>query len=390
MKSGLAAALAGYPWDALIPARQRAAAHPGGIVDLSIGTPVDDTPRPARDALAAAANSPGYPAVAGPTELREAIAGYLNRRWRAQVAPEAVLPTVGSKEFVAWLPVQLGLGAGDVVAIPSAAYPTYAAGTMIAGCQLAAADDPADLEERFPDQRPGLVWLNSPSNPTGEILSPTKLRSWVTWARERDVPVACDECYAEFGWDAAPQSILDPDISGGDHRGLLAVHSLSKIANLAGYRAGFVAGDPELIADLTMIRRHAGMIIAGPVQQAMTALLAEDDHIEEQRARYRHRRLVLRPALERAGFSIEHSQGSLYLWATRHSDCWEAVDQLADLGILAAPGAFYATGSDSFGALQQFVRIALTAPDERIEAAAARLSAGAPAPTSDTEQPAVR
>lgn len=379
MKSGLAAALAGYPWDALIPARERAAAHPGGLVDLSIGTPVDDTPQPAQDALAAAANSPGYPTVAGPDELRAAVAGYLNRRWRAGVDPAAVLPTVGSKEFVAWLPAQLGLGPDDLVVIPSAAYPTYAAGATIAGCRVAAADDPAELDERYPGERPGLVWLNSPSNPTGEILPPETLRSWVAWGRDQGVVVACDECYAEFGWDAEPQSILDPGISGGDHGGLLAVHSLSKIANLAGYRAGFVAGDPELIADLTMIRRHAGMIVPRPVQQAMIALLSDDDHIEQQRARYGRRRAVLRPALEEAGFTIEHSQGSLYLWATRHADCWDAVDQLAELGILAAPGAFYATGSDDSATLEQFVRVALTAPDERIDAAATRLSAQDPA-----------
>lgn len=399
MTSRLAATLAAYPWDALVPAKQRAAAHEDGIVDLSIGTPVDDTPRPAQEALVRAANSPGYPTVSGTAELSEAIAGYLNRRWGAEVATDAVLPTVGSKEFVAWLPTQLGLGASDLVVIPAAAYPTYAAGATIAGCPQIAADDPAELEERLQGGAPpGLVWLNTPSNPTGEILAQEKLRAWVDWARDRDVVLACDECYAEFGWEAQPSSILDRDVSGGDHRGLLAVHSLSKVANLAGYRAGFVAGDSALIADLTMIRRHAGMMIPAPVQQAMIALLSEDLHIEKQRNRYQHRRAILRPALERAGFDIEHSQGSLYLWATRHTDGWEAVDWLADRGILVAPGSFYAfagdhtdvagssgspgecAGSASASAtgsteLGRFVRVALTAPDERIEAAAARLTA---------------
>jgi succinyldiaminopimelate transaminase len=385
----LATALAGYPWDALIPAKQKAADHPGGIVDLSIGTPRDDTPQPAQDALAAAANSPGYPSVTGAPQLAESIAGYLNRRWQAGVDASAVLPTVGSKEFIAALPSQLGLGSGDLVVIPAAAYPTYAAGATIAGCRVTAADDPQDLDDRLGGDRPGLVWLNSPSNPTGEILSDQRMQHWVKWARERDVVLACDECYAEFGWDATPRSILDAEICGGDHRGLLAVHSLSKTANLAGYRAGFVAGDAELIADLTTIRRHAGMMVPAPVQQAMIALLGTDKHIDTQRARYARRRCRLRTALGQAGFAVEHSQGSLYLWATRHTDCWDAVDQLADLGILVAPGTFYAAGDDqadarsdtptggaafAAGELGRFVRVALTAPDERIDAAAARLA----------------
>jgi succinyldiaminopimelate transaminase len=405
VKSPLSAALAGYPWDALIPAKQKAAAHPGGIVDLSVGTPKDDTPQPAQNALAAAANSPGYPSVTGPPELAESIAGYLNRRWRAGVEAGAVLPTVGSKEFIAALPTQLGLGSADVVVIPAAAYPTYAAGAAIAGCRLETADDPADLDDRLGDDRPGLVWLNSPSNPTGEILSAHRMRRWVEWARRRNVVLACDECYAEFGWDAAPRSVLDPEVSDGDHRGLLAVHSLSKTANLAGYRAGFVAGDAELIADLVRIRRHAGMMIPAPVQQAMIALLATDEHIETQRARYARRRCVLRSALQQAGFAIEHSQGSLYLWATRHTDCWDAVGQLADLGILVAPGTFYAgrpdrsgaaagTSNDSAGRgageLARFVRVALTAPDERIDAAAARLTGAESASSTTTAQQALR
>lgn len=398
MKSRLAATLAAYPWDALAPARRRAAAHPDGIVDLSIGTPVDDTPQPARDAIAEAANSPGYPTVAGTTELRDAIAAYLNRRWHAGVEPAAVLPTVGSKEFIAWLPTQLGLSHDDPVVIPPAAYPTYAAGAAIAGCRLIAADDPRELAERLPAGRPGLVWLNSPSNPTGRIQSVEKLRAWVTWAQQHGVVLASDECYAEFGWDAQPCSILDPQISDGDHRGLLAVHSLSKIANLAGYRAGFGAGDPDLIADLVTIRRHAGMMVPGPVQQAMTAILSDDRHIENQRSRYRHRRSILRAALERAGFDVEYSHGSLYLWVTRHTDCWQLIDWLADRGILVAPGTFYASAGDGAEAeseqsgrtadTDRFVRIALTAPDERIEAAAARLDAAGAAgpPLSGCEQ----
>jgi succinyldiaminopimelate transaminase len=359
----LVAALADYPWDALSAAKQRASEHPDGIVDLSIGTPVDETPQLAQDALAAAANSPGYPTVAGPVVLRESIASYFARR-QVTVDPSACLGTIGSKEFVAWLPTQLGLGPGDLVVVPTAAYPTYAVGATVTGCRVIAADDPAALG----DQRPALVWLNSPSNPTGRIMSTDELRSWVDWARERGSVIASDECYLDFSWDAPAVSILTPEVSGGDHTGLLAVHSLSKIANLAGYRAGFVAGDPQLVADLTLIRRHTGMMISRPVQQAMIALLGTDDHVRAQCERYRQRRDLLGPALRQAGFRIDHSQGSLYLWSTQGTDCWQAVDRLAELGILVGPGEFY--GADS----GDHVRVALTSTDERIAAAAQRLT----------------
>ncbi|SDS19993.1 succinyldiaminopimelate transaminase [Microlunatus soli] len=364
MTNQLVAALADYPWDALTPAKQRAAEHPDGIVDLSIGTPIDDTPAAAVSALTAAANSPGYPTVVGPPALRESIADFLGRR-QATVEPSACLATIGSKEFVAWLPTQLDLGPDDLVVIPAAAYPTYEVGATIAGCRMIATDDPTELG----DERPSLVWLNSPSNPTGRILSPDELRARVDWARERGAVVASDECYLDFAWDAPATSVLTPEVSGGDHTGLLAVHSLSKIANLAGYRAGFVAGDPQLVADLTLIRRHTGMMISRPVQQAMIALLGTDDHVVAQRDRYRRRRDLLQPALQKAGFTIDHSEGSLYLWSTQGTDCWQAVDRLAELGILVGPGEFY--GADC----GDHVRVALTATDERIEAAAERLAA---------------
>lgn len=364
----LAAALADYPWDALALAKARAAAHPDGIVDLSIGTPVDDTPAIAIQALSAAGNSPGYPTVAGTPALRSAAAGYLARRAGANVDPDTVLPTIGSKEFVAWLPTQLALGPEDVVVVPAAAYPTYQAGAVIAGCQVVATDDLASVG----DLHPKLVWLNSPSNPTGRIADAAELRSNVELARSWGAVVASDECYLEFAWDVPAVSVLDPRVCGGDPTGLLAVHSLSKIANLAGYRAGFVAGDPVIVGELTSIRRHAGMIVSRPVQQAMTALLDSDDHVDQQRERYRARRARLRPALERAGFTVDHSEGSLYLWITdAGKDCWQTVDRLADLGILVGPGAFY--GKDC----GDHVRVALTATDERVSAAVQRLTAAA-------------
>ena len=363
----LAAELPDFPWDTIAAARAAAEAHPYGIVDLSVGTPIDPTPERAMRALCRAANSPGYPFTAGTVALREAIAAYLTRRWGAVgLAPDDTLPVIGTKELVAWLPTLLGLGPDDLVVYPSMAYPTYLVGAKIAGCRAIACDD----LDQLGDARPALIWINSPSNPTGQILDQSVLKDRLSWARARGTLVASDECYGEFGWDAEPMSVLHPSINAGSQHGLLAVHSLSKRSNLAGYRAGFVSGDPDVVADLLLTRKHAGMLVPRPVQEAMIELLNDHDHVEQQRARYLRRRALLRPALQAAGFRIEHSQGSIYLWATRDEDCHDSVDFLARKGILVAPGDFYGPAAN------RHVRVALTATDERVAAAAERLQQG--------------
>jgi succinyldiaminopimelate transaminase len=361
----LVARLPRFPWDALEPYRARALAHPGGIVDLSVGTPVDPVPAVVREALAAASNAPGYPATAGTSALRQAAAGWLARRLQVSVDPDAVLPVIGTKEFIAGLPTLLGCGPGDVVVHPVLAYPTYDVGARMAGARPVAADGLVSLGP----EPVRLCWLNSPSNPTGRVLPASHLSKVVAWGRERGTVIASDECYIELGWDERPVSVLHPDVSGASHEGVLAVHSLSKRSNLAGYRFGFVTGDPELVADLLAIRKHAGMIVPGPMQAAAVAALADDTHADEQHARYAARRSALRPALEAAGWAVEHSQAGLYLWATRSGfDAWASVEALAEAGILVAPGSMYGpTG-------QRHVRVALTATDERIAAAAARLA----------------
>ncbi len=363
----LAAGLPDFPWDTLAAAKARASSHPDGLVDLSVGTPVDPTPEVGRQALRQGADSPGYPQTAGTPELRAAIVAYLGSRWGATVAPAATLPVIGTKELVAWLPTLLGLGPDDLVVLPSTAYPTYLVGARIAGCRTRAVDDLRELG----DERPALVWLNSPSNPTGQVLPPDVLAERVAWARARGAVVASDECYGEFGWEAEPVSVLNPAVNGGDHTGLLALHSLSKRSNLAGYRAGFVAGDAGVVGDLLAVRKHAGMIVPRPVQDAMTALLADGQHVTEQRERYRARRQLLRPALEAVGFRVEHSEAGLYLWATRDEDGRQSVESLSRQGILVAPGDFYGE------AATRFVRVALTASDERVAAAACRLLSAA-------------
>ena len=319
-----------------------------------------------RSALAAGADAPGYPLTRGTPRLREAAAGWLARRHGVTVSPDAVLPVIGTKEFIAWLPVMLGCGPGDTVVYPAVAYPTYDAGARLAGATGLAADSTAAVGP----QRVGLAWVNSPSNPTGRVLPPGHLRKMVDWARERGTVLASDECYIELGWEAEPVSILHPEVCGGTHDGLLAVHSLSKRSNMAGYRAGFVTGDTALISDLHEIRRHAGMIVPAPVQAAMTAALGDDEHAEEQRSRYRSRRLALRAALEAAGWVIDHSEAGLYLWASRPgSDCWDSAQILAEAGILVSPGELYGAAGT------RHIRVALTATDERVAAAVARLTA---------------
>jgi succinyldiaminopimelate transaminase len=361
----LAARLPAFPWDSLAPAADLARAHPGGIVDLSVGTPVDPVPDRVRAALRAADNSPGYPLTTGTPALREAAAGWLARRHGVSIDPAAVLPVIGTKEFIASLPTLLGCGPGDVVVHPALAYPTYDVGARLAGARPVAADGLVTLGP----EPVRLAWLNSPSNPTGQVLPVEHLRKVVNWARERGTIVASDECYLELGWEATPLSVLHPDACAGSHEGLLAVHSLSKRSNLAGYRAGFVTGDPALVADLLEVRKHAGLIMPAPVQAAMAAALGDDAHAAEQRARYADRRHRLRPALTAAGWAVDQSAAGLYLWAAHPElDCWGSVQRLAEAGILVAPGEIYGPGGN------RHVRVALTATDERIDAAVTRLA----------------
>jgi succinyldiaminopimelate transaminase len=353
-----------FPWDQLTSYAERARAHPGGIVDLSVGTPVDPTPEVVRRALEGAADSPGYPATVGLRETRQAAVDWLARRHGVSgLDVDGVLPVIGTKELVASLPMQLGLGPDDTVVYPELAYPTYAVGAALVGARGVATDSLTSLGP----QRPALLWLNSPSNPTGRVLPAPHLKKVVDWCRERGTLLVSDECYVECAWEAEPVSVLHPEVCGASHDGILAVHSLSKRSNLAGYRCGFVAGDRGVVAELLAVRKNLGLILPGPQQVAMAAALGDDVHADQQRVRYLARRTTLRAALESAGFRVDHSEASLYLWSTRGEDCWTTLADLADLGILVAPGTFYgATGA-------RHVRIALTASDERVDAAAHRL-----------------
>lgn len=348
-----------FPWDRLRGAKATAAAVPGGIVDLSVGTPVDPTPQIVQQALREASDAPGYPTTHGTEQVRAAAADWQQRALGVDVDPADILPLIGTKEFVALLPTFLGLGPGDTVVHPEVAYPTYEVGALIAGCDTAPAGSSA-----------ALTWINSPSNPTGRVMSVEELRDVVATARSAGGVVVSDECYIELGWDAEPVSVLDPRVCGQDRTGLLAVHSLSKRSNLAGYRFGFVTGDPALVARLLEVRKHAGMMVPLPVQHAAAAALSDDAHVVVQRERYAARRARLRDALNAAGFRIDDSHAGLYLWATRDEPCWDSVNWLAERGILVAPGDFYGAAG------RHHVRVALTATDERVDTGVERLLAG--------------
>ncbi|MEO6714540.1 MAG: succinyldiaminopimelate transaminase [Mycobacteriales bacterium] len=355
-----------FPWDRLTPYAAAARAYPDGLIDLSIGTPIDPTPEVVRQALALASDAPGYPATIGSEGVRRAAAGWLHRRFGVTVdALTQVIPTVGSKELVTLLPTLLGC-VGPVL-FPELAYPSYDVGARIAGCTPVPVPTVDGLIDVSVLDRVGadasLLWVNYPANPHGRIAPPDHLGAIAEWARRRGVLVVSDECYLEFGYTESATSML---AHGAD--GVLTVHSLSKRSNMAGYRAGFVAGDVSVVRRLLEVRKHAGLIVPAPVQAAMVAALDDDAHVADQKRVYGERRELLMAALGSAGWRVEHSQGGLYLWAAHPlHDCWSSVDRLSKIGILVAPGEFYGAAGHTH------VRVALTSPTDLIRQAARRL-----------------
>jgi len=354
-----------YPYDRLDEVIALAGQHDGGAVDLSIGTPCDPAPPEVIAALSATDAARGYPPSIGTPRFRAAAADWIARRLGATVDPGTELAAcVGSKEFVASTPQYLRLRdpSRDTVLYPAISYPTYAMGATLAGCRPVAyrtLDGIVDADA----ERALCVWVNSPGNPTGELLD---LAAAAQWGRARGVPVFSDECYAEFTWTGGPTTILRSGPAG-----VIAVHSLSKRDNFAGARIGFYAGDAELVHYLREVRKHAGLLPPGPVQLAAVIALGDDAHVEEQRARYLHRLRRLRDLLVAAGYPVALPDGAFYLWAaTTDGDAWAAARDLARrAGIVVSPGDFY--GPHSAG----FFRVAAVQPEDRIELAAARIGA---------------
>ena len=366
-----------YPYERLNGAKARATerfADRGGLVDCSIGTPCDPPPDAVLAAMASSGTERGYPTSPGSPAYRRAASDWIRRRFGAEVDPDAELAAcVGTKEFVATTAQFLRLRTPDrdTVLYPSVSYPTYAMGATLAGARAVPVPElpggGLDLDAVDPTDaaRALLVWINSPSNPTGLL---TDLDRSAAWGRERGVPVFSDECYTEFTWDGPPRSILE---FGSD--GVVAVHSLSKRSNLAGVRAGFYAGDQDLVTYLLDVRRHAGLMVPGPVQAGAVVAFDDDAHVDEQRERYRGRLAFLSEVLTGAGLPVAPPAGAFYLWVPvpdRYADGWALCDRLADdAGLLVSPGELY--GERGRG----HVRVAVVQPMDRLELVAERLAA---------------
>lgn len=361
-----------YPYDRLDDLKAVAGAHDGGMVDLSIGTPCDSPPADVVAALSASNAERGYPASIGTVAFREAASSWVRRRLGAQVDPSAVGACIGTKELVAGIPQWLHLRdpSRDTVLYPAISYPTYEMGATLAGCRAVAvpvddqwridlsAIDPADAARAL------CLWVNTPGNPAGGL---DDLAEAAAWGRANSVSVLSDECYAEFTWDGPPRTILTEGTEG-----VLAVHSLSKRSNLAGVRAGFYAGDADLVHFLQEVRKHAGFMLPGPVQAAAVVAFADDDHVDAQRARYRRRLEWAAELLGRTyGIDVAMPGGAFYLWvAAPDGDAWAFAARLAaDAGVLVSPGEFY--GAAGAG----HVRIAMVQPEERLSLVEQRLAA---------------
>ncbi len=369
------ARLPDFPWDHAHRVRRRPAAHPGGIVDLSVGTPVDPTPEVVQQALRGAADSPGYPITIGRLEHPAGLPRLAGPALRGDRSSglDGVLPVIGSKELIGSLPTHLGLGPDDLVVYPELAYPTYEVGARLAGARTLA----TDALTAVGPERVALVWVNSPSNPTGRVLPVEHLRKVVDWCRERGALLVSDECYLECAWSddrPARSACCTPTSAAATPPGSSRCTRCPSGPTWPATGARSSPGTRPWSRELLAVRKNLGLQMPGPQQVAMRAALDDDEHVDEQHARYAARRTALKRALERAGFRIDHSEASLYLWATRDEPCWDTVAALAEHGILVAPGEFYGAAG------AHHVRVAFTATDERVDAAVERL-AGCAEPT---------
>ncbi len=375
-----------YDWSRIDSYRRRAEQCSGGLVDLSVGSPVDPVPRSVRDALAAASDdgqARGYPKTVGDGSLRQAAADWFRRRRGVDLNALGadLVPTVGSKEAVALMASLLHLGPGDRVVQPTVSYPTYAIGTQLAGAQVTTVGDPTDTDSWV--SLPGVraIWINSPGNPSGRIIDRAGLAKIVRAARSIGATVLSDECYALLDWSGPAQvgqdvqipaspCILEPQVCGGDASGILCLYSMSKQSNMAGYRAALVAGDAHLVEAMTAYRKQVGLIVPGPVQRAMRAALEDGDAVMAQREVYARRLHALAEGLRSYGYDAVMPQGGLYIWAqARSGDCWADMADLSRLGILASPGEFYGDG--------RYLRFSSTITDEQLELALGRLRSAA-------------
>lgn len=372
-----------YPYDRLAPLVDLAARHDGGCVDLSVGTPGDPPPTVVRDAMAASTRLAAYPPSVGLPETRLAAARWLERRLGVSVGEDDLALCIGTKELVAGLPQWLRLRdpSRDTVLYPEVSYPTYAMGARLAGCRAVPVpvDDSwrLDLDAVDPGDaaRAVCLWVDSPGNPTGTLED---LPAVARWGRSHTVPVLSDECYVEFTWDhqdgagpvpPRPGVVPGRTILTEGLEGVLAVHSLSKRSNLAGARIGFYCGDPDLVHHVSEIRKHAGFMVPGPVQDAAVAAWDDDLHVDAQRDRYWRRLERVRRILDQLGVYAPMPGGAFYLWArAEDGDAWKLAERLATtVGMLVSPGEFYGDRS------ADHIRVAVVRPDDHYDLLERRL-----------------
>jgi succinyldiaminopimelate transaminase len=372
--SPLLSSLAAYPFVRLEEAKRAAAARGIEIIDFGVGDPREPTPQLVKDALVdALANASRYPLAQGLPELREAIAGWASRRFGAELDPEReIIPTLGSKEAIFSL-AQAVVGDRRLVAVPDPGYPVYQRGALFAGADAVTmplreengflpdldAVDPAAWDDL------AIFWVNYPNNPTAAVAPLDFYERLADLARRHGFLLASDEAYSELWFDSPPPSALQL----ADRTNVIVFNTLSKRSSMTGYRSGFAAGDPELIAALRAFRPTVGTAPQEFVQRASIAAWGDERHVEETRARYRQKRELVSGALSRRGVRIAGDAATMYLWievpGDRRSE--EFAARLLEHGIVVAPGAYLGRAGEGYA------RLALVPSVEECERAAAIL-----------------
>lgn len=350
--SPVLAGLRTYPFLRLTEAKQRLAVQGVDFVDFGIGEPREETPAFIREALAAAIEPLStYPSSDGLPELRAAIAGWAARRFGVALDPDAeIVPTLGSKEAVFGLAQVVG---GDLVAMGTPAYPVYERGAAFAGKDVrelplrASAGFLPDLDaiDAATWERVGVLWLNYPNNPTAATAPLELYERAAALAREHDFVLASDEAYSELYFGAEPPASA---LQVADRTNVLAFNTLSKRSSMPGYRTGFMAGDPEVIAALRRYRPNAGVAPLEMVQRAAVAAWGDEAHVAEVRDRYRAKRDLLLGVLERAGLRSAGGDATFFLWLDAGTEAEALAARLTEGGVVVTPGSYFGPAGEGF------------------------------------------
>jgi succinyldiaminopimelate transaminase len=360
--------LAQYPFARLDDWKAEAAANGVELIDFGMGDPREITPAFIREALAASIEPvSSYPRATGLPELREAISGWIERRFGVSVDPATeIVPTLGSKEAIFSF-AQVALGDKRLVAIPEPAYPVYERGALFAGGTVAT----LPLKEEngwLPDldafdawDEIALFWVCYPNNPTGAVAPLSFYEELAARAREHGFLLCSDEAYSELWFDEPPVSALQVE----DRTNVVVFNTLSKRSSMTGYRSGFVCAAPEIGDALRSFRPTVGTAPQEFVQRASVAAWSDDRHVEDVRDIYRRKRETVLPALEKRGLRLAGSEATFYLWLDVGGSSEELARRLLGHGLVVAPGSFFGDAGEGY------VRLALVPTQEQCERAAA-------------------